>query len=177
MNSDSDPGVVYLIPHGEKLGDASNDKDVGPDLSVRGSARAAALASLFLPGPQIAADVPTAPSCELDANGGSFTGVHHDVSQQAVAAPRFRTPQVIYATCPGSDDQAASGGDTETSHRRLEAITPLGAALNLTPKTPYSDKHYARVATTYRATPVRWSWSAGTTGRFNPSPRRGGRPA
>ena len=91
MNSDSDPGVVYLIPHGEKLGDASNDKDVGPDLSVRGSARAAALASLFLPGPQIAADVPTAPSCELDANGGSFTGVHHDVSQQAVAAPRFRT--------------------------------------------------------------------------------------
>ena len=177
MNSDSDPSVVYLIPHGEKLGDASNDKDVGPDLSVRGSARAAALASLFLPGPQIAADVPTAPSCELDANGGSFTGVHHDVSQQAVAAPRFRTPQVIYATCPGSDDQAASGGDTETSHRRLEAITPLGAALNLTPKTPYSDKHYARVATTYRATPVRWSWSAGTTGRFNPSPRRGGRPA
>ena len=146
MNSNSDPSVVYLIRHGEKLGDASSDKDGGPDLSVRGSARAAALPSLFLPGPQITADAPTAPSCALDANGGSFTGVYHEVPQQAVAPPRFRTPQVIYATSPGSGEQAASGGGTATSHRPLETITPLAAVLNLTPKTPYSDNHYARVA-------------------------------
>jgi hypothetical protein len=146
MNKNNDPSVVYLIRHGEKLGDASNDKDGGPDLSVRGSARAAALPSLFLPGPQIAADAPTAPSCALDANGGSFAGVYHEVPLHAVAPPRFRTPRVIYATNPGSGGEAASGGGTETSHRPLETIAPLAAALQLTPKTPYSDKHYAKVA-------------------------------
>jgi hypothetical protein len=72
--------------------------------------------------------------------------VYHEVPQQGVAPPRFQTPQVIYATSPGSDAPAPSGGSTETSHRPLETITPLATALNLTPKTPYSDKHYARVA-------------------------------
>lgn len=146
MNSNSDPSAVYLIRHGDKLGDPSNDKDGGPDLSVRGSARAVALPSLFMPGPQIAADAPTAPSCALDAHGGSFTGVYRAVPQQGVAPPRFRTPEVVYATSPGPDDQAASGGGTETSHRPLETITPLAAALKLTPKTPYSDKLYEKVA-------------------------------
>lgn len=146
MNSNSDPSAVYLIRHGEKLGDPSNAKDGGPDLSVRGSARAVALPSLFMPGPQIAADAPTAPSCALDAIGGSFTGVYRAVPQQGVAPPRFRTPEVIYATSPGPDDPAASGGGTETSHRPLETITPLAAALKLTPKTTYSDKLYEKVA-------------------------------
>jgi hypothetical protein len=37
-----------IIRHGEKLGDSS-DKDGGPDLSTRGSARATALPSFLRP--------------------------------------------------------------------------------------------------------------------------------
>ena len=47
MSDSSGPQTIHLVRHGEKLGDASSDKDGGPDLSVRGSARAAALPSLF----------------------------------------------------------------------------------------------------------------------------------
>ena len=41
------PSLVIIIRHGEKAGDPSNDAKGGPDLSIRGSARAAALPSLF----------------------------------------------------------------------------------------------------------------------------------
>jgi hypothetical protein len=43
------PGKVFLIRHGEKLGDAGSDKDGGPNLSLQGSARAAAIPTLFAP--------------------------------------------------------------------------------------------------------------------------------
>ena len=39
MSDSSGPQTIHLVRHGEKLGDASSDKDGGPDLSVRGSAR------------------------------------------------------------------------------------------------------------------------------------------
>jgi hypothetical protein len=48
-SSKSGPSQVMLIRHGEKLGDSSSDKDGGPNLSMRGSARAAALPQLFAP--------------------------------------------------------------------------------------------------------------------------------
>ena len=105
MDSSSDPSVVYLIRHGEKLGDANNDKDGSPDLSVRGSARAAALPSLFLPGPRITADAPTAPRCALDANGGSFTGMFHEVPQQAVAR---RVSEPRRSSTPPAPDRTSS---------------------------------------------------------------------
>src|SRR5579863_432034 len=43
------PSLVMIIRHGEKLGDSSSDKDGGPNLSMRGSARAAAVPQLFAP--------------------------------------------------------------------------------------------------------------------------------
>jgi hypothetical protein len=43
------PVQVLMIRHGEKLGNSSDDIDGGPDPSLRGSARAAALPSLFAP--------------------------------------------------------------------------------------------------------------------------------
>jgi len=48
-SSKSGPSQVMIIRHGEKLGDSSSDKDGGPDLSTRGSARATALPSFLRP--------------------------------------------------------------------------------------------------------------------------------
>src|SRR5262245_65361857 len=45
------PAMVMMIRHGEKPGSAGDDKNGGKHLSLRGSARAAALPSLFTPDP------------------------------------------------------------------------------------------------------------------------------
>jgi len=41
------PSQVLIIRHGEKVGDPKKDDDGGRHLSIQGSARAAALPSLF----------------------------------------------------------------------------------------------------------------------------------
>jgi hypothetical protein len=74
---------MYLIPQGEKLCDAANDKERGPVFSVQGSARAAARASLFRPEAPLRAGASRARSWALEANGGSCRGVYHRVPQQA----------------------------------------------------------------------------------------------
>lgn len=105
------PGNIYIIRHGEKLGDATSDKDGGPDLSIQGSARAAALPSLF---------VPTDVSCPLTAGTGSFTGQYATVSKVKSASPRFQTPVVIFAT-----------EKSNSSNRPVETVTPTSVALSL----------------------------------------------
>jgi hypothetical protein len=117
-----------IIRHGEKLGDSSNDKDGGPNLSMRGSARAAALPQLFAP-----AAAPYA--CALSiATQQSFTGVYEAV-QITGTAPRFSTPDFIFAT-----------KESKGSNRPVETITPLSAGLNLTYNDKHSDSDYAKVA-------------------------------
>ena len=49
LGASSGPKQVLLIRHGEKLGSGDRDEDGGPNLSLRGSARAMALPSLFSP--------------------------------------------------------------------------------------------------------------------------------
>lgn len=71
------PSVVMIIRHGEKPGDPSNDSSGGADLSIFGSARAAALAQLFTPNP-------AQPSAELEqlmcsvaaGSTGQFSGTY-----------------------------------------------------------------------------------------------------
>jgi hypothetical protein len=70
MTSTRRPATVYLIRHGEKLGDPGSDKDGGPYLSTLGSARAAALPSLFMPLPPTPLDFP---SCVLTPGKGELT--------------------------------------------------------------------------------------------------------
>jgi len=127
-SSKSGPSQVTIIRHGEKPGDASSDKDGGPNLSVRGSARAAALPQLFAP-----AQSPH--GCALSiGKGQSFTGGYVALQIKGTA-PRFSTPDFLFAT------QASKSSD-----RPVETITPLSAALNLTYDDKHADGDYAKVA-------------------------------
>jgi hypothetical protein len=129
------PAQVLIIRHGEKLGDASDDKDGGPDLSIRGSARAAALPSLF------ASTQPSQQSCPLSSAQGGFSATYTPVNV-AGPSPRFRTPQFVIATKASNH-----------SNRPVETIVPVSAALGL----PYDDKHedadYCKVAQDLLANP------------------------
>jgi len=132
------PRIVYLIRHGEKLGDPSSDNDAISDLSIRGSARAAAIPSLFAP----ATTPQTELSCELGGGTTEYVGRYHE-NPQTTSPPLqrlFATPDFLFAT--------ANSGH---SHRPIETITPLSAALQLQinpglPE-PYGEKDYGGLAT------------------------------
>ena len=117
-----------IVRHGEKLGDSSSDKDGGPNLSMRGSARAAALPQLFAP-------AKTPYGCALSiGKSQSFSGGYVAVTVQGIT-PRFLTPAFLFAT------QAS-----KSSNRPVETITPLSAALNLTYDDKHADGDYGKVA-------------------------------
>jgi hypothetical protein len=112
MSITNQPGQVLIIRHGEKLGDPKKDNDGGRHLSVRGSARAAALPSLFVPVlPQL--------DCSMHHKPAEFTGHYHPVPVKG-AAQRFPAPQYIFATERSKD-----------SKRPIETVTPLVTALNV----------------------------------------------
>jgi hypothetical protein len=128
----SGPQTLYLIRHGEKLGDPGDDKDGGPHLSVRGSARAAALPSLFMPVPSAPLQFP---SCDLTGGSADFTTSYQLINLQQPSAPRFQTPDFILAAKPDGKSQRPS-----------ETITPLATALGLTPNTKHANDDYRAVA-------------------------------
>jgi hypothetical protein len=111
-----------LIRHGEKLGDKASDEEGGPNLSLRGSARAAALPSLFAPAdPEV--------DCKIKADTKSFKASY---GTQALtgAPPRFDTPDFIFATA-----------DSNHSSRPRETATPLAMMLDVPfDATSYSNK-------------------------------------
>ena len=119
------PALVMIIRHGEKPGDPSNDKDGGPNLSILGSARAAALPSLFTPDPtQTPATLPQL-TCDLATGAeGEFSGVYGNSNIQA-GASRFPTPQFLFATAPSN-----------SSSRPVETITPTAQALQFLTNNP-----------------------------------------
>jgi hypothetical protein len=128
MSGTNKPSQVLIIRHGEKLGDSSSDTDGGPDLSIPGSSRAAAIPSLFLPGtPQMA--------CALGANGKASFVAEYDSIVLDGQAPRFSTPDFLFAT------QASS-----QSNRPVETITPLSLALGLAIDDTHPDADYPKVA-------------------------------
>jgi hypothetical protein len=121
----SGPSQVLIIRHGEKLGLANNDAQGGPNLSPRGSARAFALPSLFVPDtPQI--------DCALVAAAGSVTGAYGQVSLEG-NAPRFPMPAFVFAT------QAS-----HHSNRPVETVSPLLIAFNLPLDASHSDDDYGK---------------------------------
>jgi hypothetical protein len=123
------PKAIYIIRHGEKPGTPDNDNDGGPDVSIKGSARAASLPSLF---------VPTNVTCQLVGVQlgvrGFFIGAYSSGGVVG-SAPRFATPDFLFATKKSSD-----------SNRPAETITPLSVALNLTVNETYSATQYSQLA-------------------------------
>jgi hypothetical protein len=130
------PRLVMIIRHGEKPGDPSNDKNGGPNLSDLGSARAAALPSLFTPRPtkrpvknpvknmqQLACDVTVGATSQ-------FTGAYGFSKINAVQS-RFPTPDFLFAT-KGSN----------SSSRPIETITPLAQALQFLNNNPAIKVHH-----------------------------------
>ncbi|MDX6384464.1 MAG: hypothetical protein QOK48_2037 [Blastocatellia bacterium] len=116
MSTTNQPNQVLIIRHGEKVGDPKKDDDGGRHLSVRGSARAAALPILFVPAlPQL--------GCQLHQHAPEFAGVYQDVPVKG-SPPRFRAPGHIFATEP-----------SKHSKRPKETVTPLSTAL----KVPLND--------------------------------------
>src|SRR5262249_32878284 len=89
------------------------DKGGGPELSIRGSARAAALPALFVPAG------PTELSCQLSVTSPSFTAQYTTVNLKGTR-PRFATPDFIFATATSAH-----------SNRPIETITPTAIALGL----------------------------------------------
>jgi broad specificity phosphatase PhoE len=120
------PSKVLLIRHGEKLGNPANDGSGGPDLSIQGSARAAALPALFAPAsPEL--------DCAIDGSDSSFTGTY-GAQQLTGTEPRFDTLNVIIATA-----------DSTNSNRPRETATPtamaLGVTVRLHDKLGFEEKH------------------------------------
>ena len=115
------PKQVLIIRHGEKCGDPKKDDDGGNDLSIRGSARAAALPTLFVPGESQLA-------CEFDFDPPSFAGSYEQIPTKGTR-PRFLTPQSIIAT-----------QQSKHSKRPIETVTPLAIALNLHINDRFADK-------------------------------------
>ncbi|MGZ8843589.1 MAG: histidine phosphatase family protein [Pyrinomonadaceae bacterium] len=110
MSTQLGPKQVLIIRHGEKVGDPKKDNDGGRNLSVRGSARAAALPALFVPAtPQSA--------CRLHQEEGEFVGSYQQIPLKGVK-PRFATPGFIFATAR-----------SKHSKRPIETVMPLSTAL------------------------------------------------
>jgi hypothetical protein len=109
-----------IIRHGEKVGDPKKDDDGGRHLSVPGSARAAALPSLFaLAQPQL--------SCKLHHGAGEFVGLYRQIPLKGKAA-RFPVPNFLFAT-----------QKSKQSNRPIETVTPLATGLNLPINDGYAD--------------------------------------
>ena len=121
MNSNKIPSQVLIIRHGEKIGDPTKDDDGGRHLSIRGSARAAALPALFVTAmPQL--------GCKLREQANDFVGEYLAVPVKG-SSPRFATPDFIFAT-----------ERSKNSKRPIETVTPLATALHLPINEQYGDK-------------------------------------
>jgi hypothetical protein len=116
------PKLVMIIRHGEKPGAPDKDDDTpSPDLSIRGSARAAALPSLFMPDPSGSGASAQQLSCAVAAGTPSqFGGTYQPAAKAEAPAPRFPTPQRIVAT-----------KTSDNSSRPIETVTPISQALGL----------------------------------------------
>jgi len=119
------PALLMIIRHGEKPGDPT-----GPDLSIRGSARAAALPSLFTPSasPSSAVMLPEL-TCDLTIGShAQFAGAYGAAQVHAVP-PRFQAPEFLFATERKKNKKDPDDPSDEHSNRPFETITPLAQAL------------------------------------------------
>ena len=145
MSTPKFPQLVMIIRHGEKPGNPATDTNGGPNLSVLGSARAAALPSLFTPDPTVppSTNPPSQLACDVVAGSTSqFSGTYVSSGMPA-GSSRFPPPNFLFAT-----------EATNSSNRPVETITPLSqalaslnnSALNTTINHHYPDDSYGDLA-------------------------------
>lgn len=118
------PSAVMIIRHGEKPGDPNNE-DGGPNLSILGSARAAALPSLFTPDPTQTSVMGPQLVCDLATFFEGEFGGKYESSEINAGESRLFTPDFLFATAP-----------TNSSSRPVETITPTAQALQFLKNDP-----------------------------------------
>lgn len=131
------PALVMIVRHGEKPGAPDRDDDTpSPDLSIRGSARAAALPTLFTPDPTGAGPPGPQLGCQLGAGkSAKFSGAYRTPKATLAPGPRFPTPKRLKASKP-----------SKASSRPVETLTPTAHALGLKIRAKHPDDDYAAVA-------------------------------
>ena len=136
-SSSAFPALVMLIRHGEKPGAPDKDDDTpSPDLSIRGSARAAALPTLFTPDPTGVGKAGQQLGCGLRTGGSAiFSGTYKTPAATLAPGARFPTPQHLGAA------QAS-----KNSNRPAQTITPVAQALGLKIHAKHPVNDYAAVA-------------------------------
>jgi hypothetical protein len=135
-SASSFPKLVMIIRHGEKPGPSGDEGTPSADLSFRGSARAAALPSLFSPDPTGSGTPEQQLSCNVAASSSSqFSGTYQSPKGVTAPAPRFPSPQHIVAT-----------EASDSSNRPVETVTPTAQALGLKIHSDHKDKDYDKVA-------------------------------
>lgn len=115
------PQLVMIIRHGEKPGNPAEEAKGGPDLSIQGSARAAALPSLFTPDPTsapLAKNPLQQVTCEIAAGKAKQFAGTYSSSGVSAGNSRFPAPNILFAT-----------QKSKNSNRPVETITPLSQAL------------------------------------------------
>jgi hypothetical protein len=121
------PQLLMIIRHGEKPGEPS-----GPDLAIMGSARAAALPSLFTPNASSTSSSKlTELTCGLTIGSRKQFGGAYGSTETNAVAPRFPTPDFLFATTQKKKKkkhETLAEAD-EHSNRPFETITPLAQAL------------------------------------------------
>jgi hypothetical protein len=146
--------MVTIIRHGEKPGNPGNEKEGGPDLSMLGSARAAALPSLFSPDPDGSpVEGLTQWSCQFGSGHPKHFAGRYTTTTVAAGNPKYATPNYLFATQKSS-----------RSNRPRETITPLSEyliALNDpsfdgTIDDTISDNDYKQVAKTILNNPAKY---------------------
>jgi hypothetical protein len=122
------PELLMIMRHGEKPGDPS-----GHNLSTMGSARAAALPSLFTPNASTTSgSVMTELTCDLTVGSRTRFGGAYGSTQTKAVPPRFRTPEFLFATQQKTDKKPDPlDASDDHSNRPVETITPLAQALQL----------------------------------------------
>jgi broad specificity phosphatase PhoE len=119
------PAQVLIIRHAEKLVASETGGSGGPNLSLKGSARAAALPMLFCPGAQPR-------DCAMSASGSALASAYGQRTATGTV-PRFPRPDFVFATAA-----------CQSSDRELQTVSPLLAAFGLAADIRYEEHDYGR---------------------------------
>ena len=114
---------MLIIRHAEKLVASETGGSGGPNLSLKGSARAAALPMLFCPDAQPR-------DCAMSASGSALASAYGQRTATGTV-PRFPRPDFVFATAA-----------CQSSDRELQTVSPLLAAFGLAADIRYEEHDY-----------------------------------